>query len=429
MNLTVFQSDKGDCLLLEGRDGKSILVDGGMSSSFRKHAAPTLARMAEEDRDLDLVYVSHIDQDHISGILRLTKDLVDWRVYDFQQFTGNTHFPKPKSLRPPVIRKIWHNAFRDQLEENAGAIESLLVSNLKFLSAGDQEVVQSYQNLIASEREALLLSHRVGERQLNIPHNPETDGGLIMVNRPREPVRIGGMRIDIIGPFKQDLEDLRKRWNKWVKTHQETIAKIRDEARKEELLLNLDEGESLISSISLIVTELGDRNKVTVPNLASLMLLVEEEGKTILLTGDGHSDEIVRGLKKVKRLDDDGRMHVDVLKVQHHGSEFNTTSEFGSAITADHYVFCGNGAHENPDLGILELFLAARLGSEYNLNPFTFWFNSSAKVTKERYKKHMQEVEDWAKSAKKQSKNRFKAKFIRRGSKFEIPITRGEEQA
>jgi len=64
---------------------------------------------------------------------------------------------------------------------------------------------------------------------------------------------------------------------------------------------------------------LGNRKKVTTPNLASLMFLAEENGKSILLTGDGHGDDILKGLAHHQALDANERLQVDVLKVQHHG--------------------------------------------------------------------------------------------------------------
>lgn len=89
MKLTVFQSDKGDCLLVSsdaGRETFNMLVDGGMSDSYTWHVSPTLNEMREQRGEhLDLVCVSHIDQDHISGVLQLFDDILRWRVYDFQQ--------------------------------------------------------------------------------------------------------------------------------------------------------------------------------------------------------------------------------------------------------------------------------------------------------------------------------------------------------
>src|SRR6186997_2754011 len=85
MNLRVFQAGKGDCLLLTATDGTRVLVDGGVREDYRVHVAPALAKLREQDLDLDLVYVSHIDRDHISGVLQLMDDLVAWRVFDYQR--------------------------------------------------------------------------------------------------------------------------------------------------------------------------------------------------------------------------------------------------------------------------------------------------------------------------------------------------------
>ena len=47
-----------------------------------------------------------------------------------------------------------------------------------------------------------------------------------------------------------------------------------------------------------------DYKGVTVPNIASLMFMVEEDGKRLLLTGDGQQDFILAGLKRTGFLDD-----------------------------------------------------------------------------------------------------------------------------
>ena len=84
MRIRVFQADKGDCLLLTSSDGRNILVDGGLVSTFGSDAyspnvAPRLADLQKAGARLDLVCVSHIDQDHIGGVLRLLNDHFDWR--------------------------------------------------------------------------------------------------------------------------------------------------------------------------------------------------------------------------------------------------------------------------------------------------------------------------------------------------------------
>ena len=124
---------------------------------------------------------------------------------------------------------------------------------------------------------------------------------------------------------------------------------------------------------------------VTVPNIASLMFMVEENGKKLLLTGDCQQKFILDGLKRTGFLDD-GFMHLDVLKVQHHGSENNMDTDFAKKVSADHYVFCGNGEHGNPDLAVLDIVFNSRLGKpsvrslapKSKDRPFHFWFSTTS---------------------------------------------------
>ena len=90
------------------------------------------------------------------------------------------------------------------------------------------------------------------------------------------------------------------------------------------------------------------------------MFFVKEGKQTMLLTGDGHWKDILNGLERHKLLKG-GKLHVDVLKAQHHGSEHNFKDEFCDVVTADDYVFCGNGQHENPDLDVLQMVVDRRI--------------------------------------------------------------------
>ena len=451
MKLTVFQSDKGDCLLVStngDNDSFNILVDGGMSSSYTRHVAPTLHKMQKNGEKLNLVYVSHIDQDHISGVLQLFEDMLRWRVYDFQKGNNGVKAKEPESLRPPEVEAIWHNAFHEQVGENSGAIEDMLAASAAILSGADApdtlQMASEHQDLVTSKSEAIQLSRRVGPKQLKIPLNEQFNHKLMCIKKGMPSlVELGGLNIRIIGPFTEDLDKLRDEWNEWLANSQKQIKSIQRKAREDEKsLLNTEaaqlrdlaaaqavELQEMLATSSTVGIEsasdgkkrLGRRKLVTTPNLASLMLFVEEGGKTLLLTGDGHSTDILRGLEHHDLLDqNDGQnLHVDVLKVQHHGAEHNIDEDFCRRITANHYVFCGNGEHENPDLDVVKAILNSRLGDNaaaLSLNAqvndkFTFWFNSSERETaKEKAQAHMRELQQLVEN--KTAAGRFEAKFL-----------------
>jgi len=398
MKLTALPADKGDCLLLESADGKRVLVDGGVADTYREQVAPILTQRGIER--LDLVYVSHIDEDHISGILELLDNLVEWRVHDHRvRKAGAQPVAPPTVPRPPEVEAIWHNAFGEQVRsadqpDPVGPIQSVLETGLALLSGTTSSDFVAFsiehQELIESIEQAIRVSRRIGTRQLKLRLNEPFNGGLMTVQEAAPPIRVGKLRLSVIGPFQKDLDNLREDWDKWLRKSTDELAQIRARALVDEerlasnqvdLLRRLSTAQANALGAALEargaqlenLDRLGKRSRVTAPNLASLMLLVEEGRKRLLLTGDGHHTDIVEGLNVHKKLDANGRAHVDVMKVPHHGAEFNANLDFFHRITANQYVFCANGEHENPDRGIVEAIFEARRGSA----PYKLWFSNS----------------------------------------------------
>ncbi len=69
---------------------------------------------------------------------------------------------------------------------------------------------------------------------------------------------------------------------------------------------------------------------------------------------------MLEGLALAGVIDEGGSLHVDVLKIPHHGSDRNAAADFYERITADHYVYSGDGKHGNPERASFEWLLAAR---------------------------------------------------------------------
>lgn len=434
MKLRVFQSGKGDCLLLTSGDGRHMLVDGGMPDAFAAHVSPALADMAEAGESLDLVYVSHIDQDHIGGILRLFDDVVAWRVFDYQRGSGNANFPEPKRRRPPSVAKVWHNAFAEQVGQNAGAIGNLLAATAQVLSGASEEMpletAIANRELATSINEAIRLSRRLDADQLGIPMNADFGGRLAFRRKGAQAPMLGSVRLTVIGPAAADLRRLRTEWNDWLRDNAEALARIAEDTERDIDRLGTTELDRVILPLLAQAQVLGNRAMVTAPNLASFMLLAEEGQQTILLTGDGHSRDILAGLRATGHMSGSGGLHVNVLKVQHHGSEHNLDDAFCRAITADSYVFCGNGQHNNPELEVIRAIARSRLGSaaERSANPetnqpFKFWFNSSASETSQpEAGAHMQALAALVGGLAATSGGALSAAFLEGTASFEVPV-------
>jgi hypothetical protein len=423
MKLRIFQSSKGDCLLLEGADGKHVLCDGGMRSSMKEHVRGELAKLREAGKKLDYVYVSHIDQDHISGVLQLLEDEFEWQLYDYHETNGDP-IKKPKVPRPPKIGGIWHNAFRDQIGTSSGDVEELLAAAAPSLLASSiPELVdlgEDLQQIALSIPDAVRVSRYASPDLLDIPTNKLPGSTekpkLLMYREGQKSFKVGGMKFTIVGPTKHELAQLQKGWINFLRSKdgKKSIKDLKAEIKRK------------VDAFGNEAFDLRDWNGipdfkgVTTPNIASLMFMVEEGGKKLLLTGDSQQDIIVKGLKLAGFLPD-GYLHLDVLKVQHHASEHNVDDKFCKKVSADHYIFCGNGFSGNPELSVIQMIYDSRLGPpatrtlapEAEGKKFKFWFSttSDAQVEESQQRETFAAVEELVAGLERQSGGLMSSSF------------------
>jgi hypothetical protein len=392
MKLTIFDSDMGDCLLLEAATGELMLCDGGMKGSLETHVRAELSALRDQGRELEFIYVSHVDNDHINGVLQLLEDEAEWRVFEFHASEGDS-IRAPAFPRPPHIKGILHNAFHDQVKANNLEIRSLLAAAAPSLYAsavGDFiKAADAMQGIAAGIPQALLVSGLISADALDIPLNKppgsQSAQRLLFAGQEGASFSLGSMKFTLIGPTKKELNSLAKGWNNWIRDSPEEVAKVRAQLKKR--IEDFSNGVLATTPYDLRDWNgIPDIKGVTAPNIASLMFLVEENQKRILLTGDAQQDFILEGLEREGFLDE-GFIHVDVLKVQHHGSENNLDQNFAQKVSADHYVFCGNGSHGNPEEEVLDLIFASRTSSDpavHALAPkardrdFHFWFSTTS---------------------------------------------------
>ena len=280
------------------------------------------------------------------------------------------------------------------------------------------------------------MSHRVGEDQLDIPLNKEFGKKLAMARDGQRPIRLGSLALTVIGPHQDHLDRLRKWWDDWVSDVknagklEKVVEDMRDDAKRLETgdvagfnMATQERAREFSDRLSMSVVP--KRAGITEPNLASLMLLAEEDGKRVLLTGDGAGEDIVEGLERAGVLKPGDGIHVDVLKVQHHGATANVKADFCRRVTADHYVLCGNGDHHNPEKDVVNRIIDSRLekgsrGTHAGADgPFKLWFNSSVEVCgTEKREGHMRMIEQLVADRQKDSRGRMSSRFLKRGSSY-----------
>ena len=418
-------------MLLEGATGGRVLCDGGMGHSMKAHVRERLSALHNNSQHLDVVYVSHIDADHIEGILQLLLDLSEWRAVE--SHPDNSGVNRPRVPRPPNIHHLWHNGLHDYISHHDGAIGDVVAARASvrrieallrerapvFYGTGvdaGRRLAHDMFNIASSIPQSLRVSALAKPEILGIKQNEPSQGKLMLIEDVNAPIDVGSLRFHIIGPTKSQLRQLRKGWDQWLredrlgkdgKKGKKEAAEIRREMRRRaDRIANGDLSQSPYDLHDW--NGVPDFEGVTVPNTASLMFLVEDGDKTLLLTGDSHHDLILEGLYRTGQLgntndpkpsedstvkleevlEDKHHLHVNVLKVPHHGASHNASIDFCRRISADHYVFCGDGQHGNPEEDVLRMYYESRLGANEvrALSPqakdrdFHFWFSTDASM-------------------------------------------------
>jgi len=393
VKLKVFFATDGDCLLLTSGDGHHALIDGGRTTSFREQTWGTLQQLQQAGEALDLVVVSHIDNDHVSGILWLLEAVKEWTVFDHHHSGAgnNPGIKPPRVARPPAIKKVWHNSWLDQIGDLARPIEDLVMRipgpgetaarDPSALSPPVADMFSALQDLAVSIPAAMALRTLI-ERSIPATRNKPFKELVLLGRKPHvEP--LGTTSLTVIGPKVEHLEALRDEWRDHL-TRPKKVAPQRSappagrggDELSTALMVRQAERQALLDSLAEAaeIIEKSNPSKVTPPNRASITLLAEEDGRTCLLTGDAAEVELLDGLKAARRIKG-GRFACDVLKVQHHGSEYNLSRTFAETVTAGHYVFCGDGAHHNPDPSVVKTIVETH--PLVDPRPFTLWFNCS----------------------------------------------------
>ena len=363
MKLTVFQSDKGDCLLLTSADGKRRPVDGGM-------AAPTGARRAGAGR------AAHGRREARPGLRlahrpgphrrrpELLDDEVGWRVHDFQRAHGQPRHREPEAAPAGGQGDLAQRVPPSRSTRTRGAIEDLLAATRRAARVGDDRAHRERRRAhreLADQRRA----RRSGSRAASAPSSSTSRSTsrstaswhVAPTDRP-QPSTLGRCGSPSSARRRRTSTKLRDEWNEWLEENSaelvEDIRGARCAGRRR--AARRERRRQPLTRTPLALRRRrssGTASKVTPPNLASLMLLVEEGGKTLLLTGDGHGDDILDGLEAhgpARRRRRPARRRAEG-PAPRLGAQ--RRPKFCRRVTADHYVFCGNGAHENPDLEVL----------------------------------------------------------------------------
>lgn len=265
-----------------------ILVDGGIAATGKEHLLP-LVRDLQDGAVIDLLVVTHIDQDHIEGIVELLND----------------------AACRAKVRQVWFNGSRQLSKLDAmGVKEGLELSNL--LEAHFQDRWN-----IAAGGERLCLT---------------ADGSPVTLVVP------GPMECTLLSP---DLEGLRR-----LKAHWDSVARgIREEqsqAPTPQLGGRLKAmGTVDINQVRKWCDEKSTEDS-TIANGSSIALLLKSGERSLLMLADAHPRVLKESLRRLGACKNKP-LYVDAVKVSHHGSRGNLDVDLAELIESPNWIFSSDG--------------------------------------------------------------------------------------
>ena len=412
MTLTTFRSEEGASLLIVGRNGRSVLVDGGTETRYQETIARSLARPGKALATIDRICVRSPAAARLDGIRQLFDDTVAWRVYDYQVESGNRQFPRPDSVRPPDTRGVWFNSTQDLAGTLLTGVAERLAGQERVLSiAGDSTMLASERSMIAALDNSSRLTRRLNA--LGVPLNPEFMGGLLYPRVAKSSLALGRLRVHVLEPSARSIEASRAQWDGWLADSSEAFRHVL--ARME---FDGTDREPATESLVAIVTEFRARRREP-PTFPDLLLIVEEQDASVLLGGDLHADIILSSLSAHGRLNADGTAHFTLL--EHSGNEHNVTREFFMRVTADHYLFATCGADGPAPETILALVAGRATRKSLSNKPFTLWFANGVARASEQHRPAVARLHESV-SRIKAKETRMKVRFLTSADAFETVI-------
>lgn len=312
----------GDALWIEyGEPDRPhrILIDGGPGSSITRTAiagliSDRIGTLAEGQHDFELMAVTHIDADHITGML----DLLEKRSIP---------------LRP---RDLWFNGWEHLPDDMLGAKQG--------------------------ER----LSAAIVRRRM--PWNTDFGEAATVVSPDGDPLPVvelpGGMVLTLLSPTRQALAELRPVW----KAEVERAGLVPGQAAEDERAAAPDVlGAEALDPEALAEEAFEEDDSAA--NGSSIAFLAEFGGKSVLLTGDAHAGILADGLRRLARQRGTGTVAVDAIKLPHHGSKYNLSPAVLDLLDCGRYLFSTNGdKFHHPEPVAVSRIITTREGISLEFN-------------------------------------------------------------
>lgn len=321
MKIKFLQAFNGDSIwisFLENDIPRNILIDGGNGNTYKNTSNvkgdlhKVIEKIRTDEQFIDLLILTHFDDDHIGGILRwLNKD---------KKASG-------------LIKKVWFNSGK----EIANKFNSDENKDL------DIDIVDGAYDFHTSPKQGIKFENYLRDNNL-------WEGAIIEQGSEYD---LFGLKLKILSPNNEKLDKLLNLYE-----------------RQKDYFTSGDEYDFQTSLKDFIDEEIQPSFKfkedTSVANGSSIAFILEYENKSFLFLADAHPSVIIDGLYKFG-YNKEKPLNVEFMKVAHHGSMYNTNKELLEIVKTDNYLISSNATK----YGLPNKRTIARI---ININPNAFVF-------------------------------------------------------
>ncbi len=343
VKIQTFPVGSGDCITLLLKNGDKemhIMVDCGQ---YKPEVNDYVKN--EFHGHIDYLIVTHIDNDHIKGLIEMLSSKPDL-----------------------TINHIFYNCYQrtsDDLQE----WDERMVENMKNVYHHLPVVIDMLEQKINAETSMSLAELILGNEKWKKVWRRE------YITDESSMVDLGDDmgRFIFLSPTKKALDDLDKEYRTlfWKTLYKQKKEDYKKEETIYESLMRImeqedNEGfdEEPVSSKVLNEKTLKSYSdeklgNLTPSNEASIAFIWEHEGHRILFMGDANPDQVVKKIGDVYK-DTPKPVLFDAIKISHHGSAHSTSKELVSIADSERYFVTG-GANARPSYQALSRIIIASL--------------------------------------------------------------------
>ena len=304
MRIRFLKAHNGDSILISVKEKgqiRNILIDGGIGDTYRdrkgRKGKPVdgelknmISRIRGKDQRIDLLVLTHVDDDHIGGILR-------WFEEDLEAHQ--------------LIDQVWFNSGKTIARHYGVPTKSEEQLQLHRTTNSNTSIGQGI------EFEDYLIKHGIW------------DCGLI---KSGQDIQKFGLTFEILSPNRKRLIALLKKWDR-DKPDYRTSGK----------------GDDYHLSLKEHIKNDNFKQDAAAHNGSSIAFIMHYKNKKWLFLADAHPSVILGALNK-RGYSKENPLKAEFVKLSHHGSKANNSVEMLELIATRKYIVSSSGkGHQHPN--------------------------------------------------------------------------------